>query len=107
MKTLSVRNPFHVPSKNDDPADLSGYLNALQRRAIAAKGIVPARHELCSSRRASFIIGTAVLTGCIENSESIWAQKGCWHWLLEDAALFDKPVENVKGRLGLWDYNVE
>ena len=53
----------------------------------------------------SAIIGEVTITDCIKNSNSIWANNNCWHWLLKDAVLYDRPILNVKGRLGLWEYN--
>ena len=38
---------------------------------------------------------------------SVWAEKGCWNWVLKDAVLFDKPIMNVKGKLSFWDFNME
>nr|DAZ04573.1 MAG TPA: activating signal cointegrator [Caudoviricetes sp.] len=32
------------------------------------------------------------------------AEKGCWNWVLKDAVLFDKPIDNVKGKLSFWEY---
>lgn len=53
----------------------------------------------------SAIIGEVSIIDCIKNSDSIWAQDKCWHWLLKDAVLYDEPILNVKGKLGLWEYN--
>ena len=53
------------------------------------------------------IIGSVVIVDCVQNHPSVWAEKGCWHWVLKDAALFDKPILNVKGKLSFWDYNLE
>ena len=38
---------------------------------------------------------------------SVWAEKGCWNWVLKDAVLFSKPIMNVKGKLSFWNYNME
>ena len=53
------------------------------------------------------IIGSVVIEDCVQNHSSVWAEKGCWNWVLKDAVLFDKPVLNVKGKLSFWDYNLE
>ncbi len=52
------------------------------------------------------IIGSVVIAGCVQNHPSVWAEKGCWNWVLKDAVLFDKPVLNVKGKLGFWECNI-
>lgn len=53
------------------------------------------------------IIGSVVISDCVQNHPSVWAEKGCWNWVLKDAVLFDKPIEGVKGKLGFWNYNLE
>lgn len=50
------------------------------------------------------IIGSVVITDCVQNHPSVWAEKDCWNWVLKDAVLFEKPIENVKGRLCFWEY---
>ena len=53
------------------------------------------------------IIGSVVISDCVQNHPSVWAEKGCWNWILKDAVLFDKPIINVKGKLSFWEYNME
>ena len=53
------------------------------------------------------IIGSVVISDCVQNHPSVWAEKGCWNWVLKDAVLFDKPILHVKGKLGFWNYNLE
>lgn len=53
------------------------------------------------------IIGSVTIADCVQNHPSIWAEKGVWNWVLKDAVLFDKPIENVKGKLGFWEHNLE
>lgn len=48
------------------------------------------------------IIGSVVIADCVQNHPSVWAEKGCWNWVLKDAILFDKPIEGVKGKLSFW-----
>lgn len=50
------------------------------------------------------IIGSVVISDCVQNHPSVWAEKGCWKWVLRDAVLFDKPILNVKGKLGFWEF---
>ena len=52
------------------------------------------------------IIGSVVIADCVQNHPSVWAEKGCWNWVLKDAVLFDKPIMNVKGKLSFWEYNI-
>lgn len=53
------------------------------------------------------IIGSVVITDCVQNHPSVWAEKGAWNWVLKDAILFDKPIRDVKGKLSFWNYNLE
>lgn len=52
----------------------------------------------------SCIIGSIEIIDCIQGFDSIWAEANQWHWLLKNPVLFDKPVLNVPGKLGIWDY---
>lgn len=45
------------------------------------------------------IIGSVVITDCVQNHPSVWAEKGCWNWKLKDAVLFNEPVLDVKERI--------
>jgi hypothetical protein len=49
------------------------------------------------------ILGSVELCACLQNSDSRWAEKGLWHWVLKDPKPC-KPIP-VKGSLGIWDYN--
>lgn len=68
----------------------------------------------------SAIIGSVEIVDCVINHPSIWAEKsepgqceitGEWikptyNWVLANPILFDKPILNVKGKLGFWDYDL-
>lgn len=56
--------------------------------------------------KAKAIIGTVDLVDIVENSQSPFAVKNCYHWILENPVLFEKPLVNVKGRLGLFNYTL-
>lgn len=53
----------------------------------------------------SAIIGKATLTDCVQNHSSVWAEKGVWNWVLKDVVLFERPILNVKGKLGFWEFD--
>lgn len=50
----------------------------------------------------SAIIGHVDIVNCI-GSDSIWAEPDCFHWILRNPVLFEKPILNVKGKLSFWD----
>ena len=58
----------------------------------------------------SAIIGYVTVTSFEEGDvDSIWAENvpGCYKWKLEDAWLFDEPILNVKGKLNLFDFDLD
>lgn len=71
----------------------------------------------------SAIIGSVRFGDCVINHPSIWAEKSqpadfdeygypaayynkIYNWVATDAVLFEKPILNVKGKLGFWDYDL-
>ena len=61
------------------------------------------------------IIGAVKFSDCVVNHPSIWAEhsrgwpsdpKHIYNWVVSDAILFDKPILNVKGKLGFWDFDL-
>lgn len=61
------------------------------------------------------IIGSVEIVDCRVDSQSIWAEysrgwisdpKVIYHWVLANPILFDKPILNVKGKLGFWNYDL-
>ena len=76
----------------------------------------------------SAIIGSVEIVDCVINHPSIWAEKTdllglsetyykiyssvinvppiIHNWVLTNPILFDKPILNVKGKLGFWDYDL-
>ena len=54
----------------------------------------------------SAIIGSVEIAECIRTSRSIWAEDDRYHWIMRNPILFDKPILNVKGRLGFWDFDL-
>lgn len=71
----------------------------------------------------SAIIGEVDIVDCLLNHPSIWAEqmaydvcpetgihilcKGqtyVWNWVLANPVLYDRPIENVKGKLSFWEY---
>lgn len=42
------------------------------------------------------IIGSVIIADCVQNHPSVWAEKGCWNWVLKDAVLFEKSVNMSK-----------
>lgn len=56
--------------------------------------------------KAHAIIGKVDLVDIVEDSNSPWAFDGQKHWILENAVLFDKPIEGIEGRLRIFEVDV-
>jgi len=54
----------------------------------------------------SAIIGSVDIVDCVKNHSSVWAEKDCYNWVLENPVLFENPIENVKGKLSFWEYKL-
>jgi hypothetical protein len=52
------------------------------------------------------IIGECNLADIIRNSSDPFAFKDCYHWILENPVLYDKPILNINGRLKIWDFKI-
>jgi len=70
------------------------------------------------------IIGSVEIVDCVINHPSIWAEKSnatldwtdgasyfegekpIYNWVLANPVLLAQPIENVKGKLSIWDYEI-
>lgn len=52
------------------------------------------------------IIGEAELADCVYEHESEWAAPYKWKWVMKNAILYpvSEQIINVKGHLGIWNY---
>jgi hypothetical protein len=59
--------------------------------------------------RTMSIIGEVTLDDIVKNSKSSFAEPGCYHWILTKPVLYayDKVIHPVRGKLGLWKYQLE
>jgi hypothetical protein len=55
--------------------------------------------------KAGFIIGSIEIVDCIEKTESIWGNLDKFNWLLEKPEILKEPIK-IKGKLGLWEYQM-
>lgn len=54
----------------------------------------------------SAIIGYVDVIGVTTESDSLWAEEGCQQWLLENPHLFDEPIRDIKGKLNLFEFDL-
>lgn len=128
MKALSVKNPWaffialgikdvenrtwrtnyrgriyiHVPRSADSCFVLTGE----QRKLFSLHTLAMVQWFVESNVYSQCIIGEAKIIDCVNNSKSSWAEPGRWHWLLDNALIYEKEkvIKNVKGKLSLWEY---
>lgn len=56
----------------------------------------------------SAIIGYVDLTDCVEGDyDSIWADPGSVKLVLDNAYMFDEPITGVKGKLNIFEYDID
>ena len=57
------------------------------------------------------IVGSVEIVDCIDcnthTSLSEWAEGGCWWWICRNAKMFEHPIRDVKGKLGIWEWEGE
>lgn len=92
---------IHVSAKADDiKLAIDGQATAEEIQLLSALNYCD-ENELYSA-----IIGSVRFMDCVINHESIWAKKGVYNWVLANPILFEKPILNVKGKLGFWNYDL-
>lgn len=50
------------------------------------------------------ILGSVEIVDCVQNHPSVWAEQGMWNWVLKNPKKYDNPIEGVKGKLPLLEY---
>lgn len=70
----------------------------IEQQMVKVAGVV-ARSDLFGC-----IVGSVEIVDCVQDSTSEWAERGQWHWVCRNAKVFSEPIRNVKGRLGLWEW---
>ncbi len=55
----------------------------------------------------SAIIGYVDVVGVTTESDSVWADEKSLQWQLTNAYVFDEPIRNVKGKLNLFEYDLD
>ena len=132
MKTLSVTQPWasvicsglkDVENRTWKPAEAPGRILIHATSARVAKNFEGLPDDQVSTIKNArlfghipeyedmpygAIIGYVDCDTIIKDSDSFWAQPGCFHFCLRDAMLFDKPITGVKGVRGhLFDVDLD
>ena len=123
MKTLTVRNPWArlICQGYKDIENRSWPPNYTGKILIHTSGRIDKDFKLNSNQKEMLdlhdlalmekenyingaIIGEVDIIGCINDSDSIWAIPGHYHWILENPILYNEPILNIKGKLKFWEF---
>lgn len=56
--------------------------------------------------RSHCIIGEVELVDVVKDSDSVFAEPGQFHWILDNPIAYQKPFTGVPGKLRLWDFRL-
>ncbi|MCL2374741.1 MAG: ASCH domain-containing protein [Treponema sp.] len=98
----SVRNLFRMNNDvwkfygidKDDPREITDWIK-------------PAMKACGCFYQAAAIIGEADLVDIVRDSADDFAEPDCYHWILANPKIYEKPVTNVLGKLRLWDFDLD
>ena len=85
--------------------DVVSFLRKRQEFTVEEMAVMTQANEVEENDLFGCIVGSVEIVDCIQDSTSPWAERGQWHWVCRNAKVFDHPVRDVKGRLGLWDWD--
>jgi hypothetical protein len=111
MKTISVKQPwaYLICSGIKDIENRSWKTDFRGRVLIHAPTNISKfgwEHILPHNEiKKSSIIGSVEIIDCVKKHSSIWAEQDKWNWVLKDPILFNKPINNIKGKLSFWNYD--
>lgn len=115
-KLLPVHAEFVDYRDNDKPEREYQFINLDEtRKSVSLKDGVDSeiykeyqllKYNYLDVMRTKAIIGKFELVDIVKDSPSKWAEEGCFHWIIKNPELFEKPVTHIKGKLGLFDYNL-
>ena len=87
--------------------DVVSFLRKRHEFTVEEIAVMTQANEVEENDLFGCIVGSVEIVDCVQDSTSPWAERGQWHWVCRNAKVFDHPVRDVKGRLGLWDWDGE
>ena len=84
--------------------DVVSFLKTRQEFTVEEIAMMTQMNEVEENDLFGCIVGSVEIVDCVQDSTSEWAERGQWHWVCRNAKVFAQPVRNVKGRLGLWEW---
>lgn len=113
MKALTVKDPWASlillgkdvenrtwPTKYRGPLAIHAARSIDRNCPPEAWQMLPGGHD--TRRTAGMLLGVVNLVDCVRGYRSLWAEIGCWHWVLARPRRLPTPVPR-QGRLGLWN----
>lgn len=85
--------------------DVVSFLRKRHEFTVEEITIMTQVNEVEENELFGCIVGSVEIVDCVQDSTSPWAERGQWHWVCRNAKVFDHPIRNVKGRLGLWSWD--
>lgn len=113
LKNIRGWHLIHISKSYDKKYDLKVPLRLLSSievpiiyEALSLKARI--RDSVPEKIETGSIIGAMYIKGCTQNHPSKWAEPNANNLILDTkkAILFDKPIQNVKGKLSVWDYEL-
>lgn len=116
-KLLPVHAEFIDYRDHDEPGKEYQYINLDEetRKKVSLKENVDPeifmeyqllKYNYLDVMRSKAIIGKVELVDIVKDSSLKWAEPGKFHWIVKNPVLFEKPITHIKGKLGLFDYNL-
>jgi len=84
--------------------DVVSFLKTRHEFTVEEIAMMTQMNEVDENDLFGCIVGSVEIVDCVQDSTSEWAARGQWHWICRNAKVFAQPIRNVKGRLGLWDW---
>lgn len=84
--------------------DVVSFLKTRHEFTVEEIAMMTQMNEVDENDLFGCIVGSVEIVDCVQDSTSEWAERGQWHWVCRNAKVFAQPVRNVKGRLGLWEW---
>lgn len=104
MNILTVKNPWAglIIDGIKDIENRTWKTNYRGKLYIHSSSKIDMNTNYNSTYINSAILGYVELIDCIRDSKSKWAIDNYWHWIIVNAVKFEKPILNIKGKLGIW-----
>ena len=86
---------------NTDNCEYKDIINKIVDIQIMLNNYYDNNKELYFLHQA--IIGECELVDITKKSDSPFAIKNKWHWILKNPVLYEKPIKNIRGKLKLFE----